>query len=87
MLATIAEFPNAGSIAFLAHSAQKVRVLQHKPHEQGGPAVLVSVFEDPRGHQPATTRTVPRADIYPDGEAAMLAGKPTRRGRRQRGRG
>lgn len=78
MLQSPTPFPNPGCTAFLKHTAQAVRVLQHKPHEQGGPAVLVSVPEqrccavDPlQGHQPATTKTVPLAEIFPDRETAM----------------
>lgn len=77
MLHTPTEFPHAGSIAYLTPDALKVRIVQHKADDE----VLVSVPEQ-RCCNPAETsfqpRTVKLADLYPDGEAAMLAGKPAR---------
>lgn len=86
MLHTPADFPHPGSIAYLTPNALKVRVVQHKPHGK----VLVSVPEQ-RCCNPAETsfqpRTVDLSDLYPDGEAAMLAGKPVRRTRSRKARG
>lgn len=85
MLHAPAEFPHPGSIAYLTPNALKVRIVQHKADGQ----VLVSVPEQ-RCCNPAETsfqpRTVKRTDLYADGEAAMLAGKPARRGRSRKAR-
>lgn len=83
MLHTPIPFPHSGSVAYLSPTALKVKIVQHKPNGQ----VLVNVPEQ-RCCNPAETafnsRTVPLADLYPDGEAAMLAGKPARKPRARR---
>jgi hypothetical protein len=89
MLHTPAPFPHPGAIAYLAPAALKVRIVQHKPDGPDGPLVLVSVPEQ-RCCNPAETafnpRTVPLADLFPDAESCMLAGRPARRRARNRAR-
>lgn len=83
--------PNALKVKIVQHKpgGQVLVTASSSGSEAGAQAQPVGGRQAPVQHccNPAETafnsRTVPLTDLYPDGEAAMLAGKPARKSRRR----
>jgi len=77
MLSAHADYPYAGSTAYLAPDGQAVRVIRHN-----GDGTCLIALNGPRplGEGASANRTIPLADLRPDYESAV-APMPKRRGR------
>lgn len=84
MLATITDFPQAGSIAFLRGTAEQARIIRRNADGTAFISLTDRKFPSERA---SGNRTIDAADLYPDAETAMHCGRTARRSTRRTGKG